>query len=203
VKVANSADVPFTASYTSFGEMTGTGSGLEWMPFGFAGGIYDADTGLVRFGARDYDSQIGRWTAKDPERWNGGANLYLYADADPINMIDVMGLDPTYSQCMQMAIDKGQKCLEACGDFVDFLCQVGRTLNDLIECRKRCRTDYKSEKHDCFDFIQKHWPNRVPPGSPPYEPGRGPDEYKPDHMSPPGKRKPRWPYDPSTYFASH
>ena len=30
-----------------------------FQPFGFAGGLYDADTRLVRFGARDYD----RWRA--------------------------------------------------------------------------------------------------------------------------------------------
>jgi RHS repeat-associated protein len=37
-----------------------------FQPFGFAGGLYDQDTGLVRFGARDYDPETGRWTAKDP-----------------------------------------------------------------------------------------------------------------------------------------
>lgn len=36
-----------------------------FQPFGFAGGLYDWDTKLVRFGARDYDSGIGRWVAKD------------------------------------------------------------------------------------------------------------------------------------------
>ena len=47
-----------------------------FQPFGFAGGLYDADTGLVRFGARDYDAAVARWTAKDPIRWDGGqANL--------------------------------------------------------------------------------------------------------------------------------
>ncbi len=31
-----------------------------FQPFGFAGGLYDQDTGLVRFGARDYDPETGR-----------------------------------------------------------------------------------------------------------------------------------------------
>ncbi len=38
-----------------------------FQPFGFAGGLYDPATGLVRFGARDYDPQTGRFTAADPQ----------------------------------------------------------------------------------------------------------------------------------------
>ena len=34
----------------------------SFQPFGFAGGLYDHQTGLIRFGARDYDSEAGRWT---------------------------------------------------------------------------------------------------------------------------------------------
>ncbi|MCU7936607.1 MAG: RHS repeat-associated core domain-containing protein [Candidatus Thiodiazotropha sp. (ex Dulcina madagascariensis)] len=37
-----------------------------FQPFGFAGGIYDQHTGFVRFGARDYNPETGRWTTKDP-----------------------------------------------------------------------------------------------------------------------------------------
>jgi RHS repeat-associated protein len=65
-----------------------------FQPFGFAGGLYDDDTGLVRFGARDYDAYSGRWTAKDPILFHGGdANLYQYALGDPVNRIDPSGLD--------------------------------------------------------------------------------------------------------------
>jgi len=42
-------------------------------PFGFAGGLRDPDTGLIRFGARDYEPQIGSWTNKDPMRSGAGS----------------------------------------------------------------------------------------------------------------------------------
>jgi RHS repeat-associated protein len=63
-----------------------------FQPFGFAGGLYDPHTKLTRFGARDYDSETGRWTAKDPIRFDGdGPNLYEYVFNDPINWIDQSG----------------------------------------------------------------------------------------------------------------
>lgn len=82
-----------------FGNETGVvaGAGLDrdFLPFGFAGGLYDADTGLVRFGVRDYDAATGRWTTKDPILFAGGdANLYGYVLADPVNWFDITGLDP-------------------------------------------------------------------------------------------------------------
>jgi len=58
-----------------------------------AGGIYDRDTGLLRFGARDYDTETRRWTAKDPIRFGGGdANLYRYVDGNPISRTDPLGV---------------------------------------------------------------------------------------------------------------
>jgi len=78
--------------YDEFGNvLSDTNPGFQ--PFGFAGGIYDADTGLVRFGARDYDPDTGRWTAKDPILFAGGdANLYGYTLGDPVNFVDPLGL---------------------------------------------------------------------------------------------------------------
>lgn len=64
-----------------------------FIPFGFAGGHYDPDTGLVRFGARDYDPETGRWATKDAERFDSGANMYVYAHADPVNFFDPSGFD--------------------------------------------------------------------------------------------------------------
>lgn len=68
----------------------------NFQPFGFAGGIYDSNTKLTRFGARDYDAETGSWTTKDAALFSGGtSNLYQYAFSDPINFIDLTGLEPT------------------------------------------------------------------------------------------------------------
>ena len=92
---ASTADVQLRTGRgppAAFGNVTGTG--LDWMTLGFAGGLYDQDTGLVRFGARDYDPQVGRWTAKDPIRFAGdGPNLYGYVLADPVEKTDPSGFE--------------------------------------------------------------------------------------------------------------
>lgn len=64
-----------------------------FQPFGYAGGLYDQDTKLLRFGKRDYDAYTGRWTSKDPLIFAGGdKNLYDYVAGDPINSFDPYGL---------------------------------------------------------------------------------------------------------------
>ncbi len=65
-----------------------------FQPFGFAGGLYDHQTRLTRFGARDYDPEIGRWTSKDPIGFESGErNFYGYAFEDPVNLFDPSGRD--------------------------------------------------------------------------------------------------------------
>jgi RHS repeat-associated protein len=77
--------------FHTFGELI-QDSNPGWQPFGFAGGVYDPDSVLVRFGARDYDPFAGRWAAKDPTRFRGGdSNLYRYAATDPVNWRDASG----------------------------------------------------------------------------------------------------------------
>jgi RHS repeat-associated protein len=91
--VVNTSDgtVAQRIDYDPFGKVTSdTNPGFQ--PFGFAGGLYDQDTGLVRFGARDYDAETGRWTAKDPIGFEGGdTNLYGYVGGDPVNFVDPTG----------------------------------------------------------------------------------------------------------------
>ncbi len=89
--------------YDEFGRvLKDTSPGFQ--PFAYAGGLYDPVTKLVRFGARDYDAETGRWTAKDPILFGGGdSNLYGYTINNPLNFVDSLGLAPSYD--FQSAID--------------------------------------------------------------------------------------------------
>jgi RHS repeat-associated protein len=91
-----------------------------FQPFAFAGGLYDSQTGLTRFGARDYDAETGRWTAKDPIGFAGGdTNLYGYVANDPVNFIDPTGLirynaPPPRTVPVTGATENALRCTEAC-----------------------------------------------------------------------------------------
>ena len=87
-----SGNVVKRISYDSFGNILEDTNPSFTIPFGFAGGLHDHDTGLVRFGYRDYDPEVGRWTAKDPIGFDGGdTDLYGYVLNNPLNAIDPLG----------------------------------------------------------------------------------------------------------------
>ncbi len=90
---ASDGSIAQRIDYDAFGRVTlDTNSGFQ--PFGFAGGLYEPQTGLIRLGARDYDPESGRWTTKDPIGFAGGsAELYTYVENDPINFVDPSGLE--------------------------------------------------------------------------------------------------------------
>lgn len=92
--VVNATDgsVAQQLDYDEWGNvLSNTAPGFQ--PFGFAGGLYDKDTQLILFGARNYDPETGRWTSKDPFLFNGGdTNLYGYVANDPVNGFDPLGL---------------------------------------------------------------------------------------------------------------
>jgi len=93
--------------YDTFGNILGDSNPGFTEPFGFAGGLHDRDTGLVRFGFRDYMPEIGRWTAKDPILFAGGdTNLYGYVGNDPVNFVDPEKRRDMYSALFNHHLDE-------------------------------------------------------------------------------------------------
>jgi RHS repeat-associated protein len=81
--------------YNSFGQQIGDSSPVFDLSISFAGGLLEVDTELVRFGFRDYDTVVGKWTAKDPISFAGeDGNLYRYVGNSSVNYTDSSGLNP-------------------------------------------------------------------------------------------------------------
>jgi RHS repeat-associated protein len=80
--------------YDSYGDLISDSDPAFELPIGFAGGLTDPVTGLVRFGVRDYDPEAGRFTARDPIFFEGSPfNLYAYAGSNPTGVRDPTGLE--------------------------------------------------------------------------------------------------------------
>lgn len=79
-------------TYDAFGRVLSESAPAFDLPIGFAGGLRDRTTGRVRFGVRDYDPELGRFTTRDPIMFGGGqTNLYAYVRNDPARHIDPSG----------------------------------------------------------------------------------------------------------------
>ncbi|MBY0279732.1 RHS repeat protein [Candidatus Binatia bacterium] len=140
--------------YDEFGVATDV-SGGGFQPFGFAGGLYDRDTHLVRFGARDYHAQIARWTAKDPSRFRADRNLFAYALNDPVNLTDPRGLSAAgvLVPAIELVIDFARIGLYGLLGGVALTCSGDNTppshdCNEVIsDCRAQCIDTYVKDPH--------------------------------------------------------
>ncbi len=123
VLVVNSStgEIAQEVTYDEFGKIL-SDTQPEFTPFGFAGCLYENETELCRFGARDYDASIGRWLSKDPILFAGGdTNLYGYVLQDPINMMDPDGKNALLLIGPVLAFEVGYDL----GTFFNTLVQTG------------------------------------------------------------------------------
>ncbi|MCL2479250.1 MAG: hypothetical protein FWF22_07095, partial [Treponema sp.] len=68
------------------------GSMTTGIYFGYTGKEYDIYSEMYNYGYRDYMPDIQRFTTVDPIR--DGYNWYAYVNNDPVNYVDLWGLDP-------------------------------------------------------------------------------------------------------------
>lgn len=92
-RIANREEI----DYDPYGsELRMTGGYAAAVPFRFSSKYFDAETGLLYYGYRYYDSVTGRWPSRDPIEEEGGVNLYGFLDNHSLNAIDILGLAECY-----------------------------------------------------------------------------------------------------------
>lgn len=95
-----------SVSYDSFGNIATGGVPTRYT---FTGREHDAETALMYYRARWYDSNQGRFDSEDPIGLSGGINMYVYVKNSPIMFADPSGLRPCcdkpwtdcYAQCIE------------------------------------------------------------------------------------------------------
>ena len=81
--------------YDAFGRIILQSSGdySDDNPFRFSTKYTDDETGLVYYGHRYYEPELGRFINRDPIEEDGGLNLYGFVGNDPVNFYDYLGMD--------------------------------------------------------------------------------------------------------------
>jgi RHS repeat-associated protein len=80
-----------STTYSAFGSTRATtGTSPNWLKYT---GREDDGTGLYYYRARYYDPVLGRFVSEDPMGFGAGVNFYAYANNNPVNFNDPMGLE--------------------------------------------------------------------------------------------------------------
>jgi RHS repeat-associated protein len=78
--------------YDAFGnQLQVSGAWTATNDYAFSTKEKDA-SGLVYYGARYYNPEIGRWTQRDPMGFVDGPNVYAFVGNNPVNFVDEWGL---------------------------------------------------------------------------------------------------------------
>ena len=133
IVVDDAGAVVWQADYEPFGKAAvGVGSSVT-NQFRFAGQYYDEETGLHYNYHRYYDPKTGRYLTPDPIGLLGGINPFIYAYANPTNLIDPLGLMAPGSEDMWTLIGEDQSSYyaaeaSALNDFSNFSAGLGDAL---------------------------------------------------------------------------
>ena len=83
--------------------------------YALTGREWDAETNLYYYRARYYDPSGGRFISEDPIRFQGGINLYAYANDNPVRFLDPWGLAPCDTmQYVSCIIQCGRAGVKSC-----------------------------------------------------------------------------------------
>lgn len=130
----------------------------------FAGQYYDVESGLFYNWNRYFDPKNGgRYISTDPIGLEGGLNIYLYANANPLRWVDPAGLESCFNlgHCYGQANANFRKCAAGLVSYcaamiatcavlrVPYLvaaCMAARAL----ACQAICVSDWQSDRSLCY-----------------------------------------------------
>ena len=141
--------------YDEFGKVL-KNTNESFQPFTYAGGSYDIQTGLIRFGARDYYAEIGRWTAKDPIGFlNGDFNYYTFAYNDPINYLDILGTQRISPETLKSFLEQIYDLYQA----KEFTSKYKKELQEQRDFWKKLYENPPPMNKNDFDFLKQKYDN--------------------------------------------
>ena len=121
----------------------------------FPGQYFDSETGIHFNFHRDYRPNTGRYVQADPIGLVGGVNLFLYANSNPILLIDSKGLQ-SHVQC---ANPVNAPACAAAGFPVRV---IPPPIYYPPDCDKKCRKAILDASNLWWDLTSKRIPQYVP-----------------------------------------
>jgi RHS repeat-associated protein len=105
--------------YSPYGELLRCQGGYaKANPFRFSTKYWDEETGLIYYGLRYYSPTMGKFINRDPIGESGGLNLYGFVRNNPVNLVDVLGLDYVIQHCEWVEVDDPEY-----GPIIDYQCE--------------------------------------------------------------------------------
>ena len=105
--------------------------------------MYDDATALCHLGAREYDTRTRRWLSRDPALMDGGdPNAFAYANGDPINRTDPLGLADWQLPSINVA-QAGQAALVSAGAATRWQGQWVRAYAAIIQSSSKVSVNFQ------------------------------------------------------------
>ena len=88
-------EIIWASDYTAYGEYVSAGAYRDIEHYGFTGKEHDSESGLLYYGARYYDAELGRFLQVDPmSRKYPSLSAYVYCADNPLAYTDPDGKQP-------------------------------------------------------------------------------------------------------------